>query len=105
MYLVYVTFGTIDEARALASKLASEKLAACANIFPAHEAVYEWQDAVQTSTEIAVIFKTSEVRYPSLQAAIIDGHSYDEPCVIAWPIEAGSPPFLSWVESQVKIEG
>lgn len=101
-YMVYTTFPNLDEARALAAKMVEDKLAACANIFPAHEALYEWEGEVHNDSELAVIFKTTKARYADLEAAIIKHHSYDEPCVVAWSLEAGSAPFLQWIENQTK---
>jgi hypothetical protein len=36
-------------------------------------------------------------RYPELEAAIRELHSYDEPEIVATPIVAGTPGYLDWI--------
>lgn len=98
MYSVYVTCSDHPEAERIASVAIEKRLAACANIFQAHQSLYWWNDAVQNDSEVAMMLKTSKARYKELEALIKDNHSYDVPCIIALPVHAGNPEFLEWIE-------
>lgn len=100
--IVYITCKTPEEARGIASAVIEKRLAACANILPAHISVYEWKGEVRQETETAMILKTTEGRFEALKAEILKLHSYDVPCIAAWPIKRGHAPFLEWVESSVR---
>jgi periplasmic divalent cation tolerance protein len=49
--------------------------------------------------------KTTTGRYPELEAAIRDLHSYDEPEIAATAIVAGSGGYLDWVTESVEDAG
>lgn len=101
IFIVYVTCKTPEEARAIASSAIEKRLAACANIFPAHQALYDWEGVVQNEAETAMILKTTAAAFEVLKAEILRLHSYEVPCVIGWPAEAGHEPFLDWVQNEV----
>lgn len=100
--LVYVTTPQIDLARQLAREAISHKLAACANILPQMESLYEWEGQVQKDNECVLILKTTEAHFPELQKKILQMHSYDCPCIIALPIQAGHKAFLDWIDNTFK---
>ena len=43
------TFPEIETARRIAQQLVTENLAACANIIPAVESIYRWQDKIENA--------------------------------------------------------
>ena len=98
--VVYVVFSNFEEARKIASNVVSAKLAACANIFQEHQAIYEWNGEICEASEVAVIFKTTADRYKALEREILEMHSYDEPCVLALPVQQGAENFLQWIRLQ-----
>lgn len=84
---VYAVFGSADEARTIGRIAVEERLAACVNILGPVESIYRWKNAVESATEIAAIFKTSEEAADALIARITALHSYDVPCIATWPID------------------
>jgi periplasmic divalent cation tolerance protein len=46
--------------------------------------------------------KTSRERYPQLENAIVDGHPYELPEVIAVPITGGLNEYLRWIQTCTK---
>ncbi len=100
-YLIYTTVPDIDTARRIAGEMIEKRLAACANILPAHESIYWWEGAVQNETEHVLVFKTSAEKLEALEKAFITAHPYDVPCFVALPIEKGHNPFLMWIKSQL----
>ena len=43
-------------------------------------------------------------RYQPLADFLTERHSYDEPEIVATPIVAGSPSYLSWIEEETRPE-
>lgn len=100
--LLYVTCGSEDEARAIASALVEEGLAACANILPGMRSLYRWEGAVQEEGETVLLLKTDAALAERATARAVALHSYDCPCVVALPVAAGNPAFLDWVTAETK---
>ncbi len=96
----YATFKDAEEAEKICRELVDMNLIACANILAPHTAIYSWKDAVQKTTEIAVIFKTNKSVVQDVIDFINAEHSYDVPCVVTWNIDDGNEEFLSWVDKQ-----
>jgi periplasmic divalent cation tolerance protein len=63
--------------------------------------IYRWKDAVETSDEVAAIFKTTAERAALLIPRIADLHSYEVPCITVWPIEKALEAYADWVEDSV----
>ncbi|MCP5373526.1 MAG: divalent-cation tolerance protein CutA [Hyphomicrobiales bacterium] len=98
--LIYITAASAEEALALGRALVGERLAACANVWPAITSVYRWQGAVQEDGEVALIVKTRAALVDRVSARVRDLHSYDCPCVVAVPISGGNPAFLDWIAAE-----
>ena len=100
--LVYMTAGSADEARTIGEALVAEKLAACVNLINGMTSIYRWQGTVERDTETVIIAKTTSDRIAALTERVKTLHSYECPCVVALPIEAGNEGFLNWISEQVK---
>ncbi len=100
---IYITCASSEEARKIASSLVDRRLVACANIMAPHEAVYQWKGRVETGAEVAVIMKTRAELFEQVKEAILKLHSYETPCIVALPIEAGHAPFLQWIEEETGL--
>ena len=99
--MIYVTAADGQEAKKIGRELVEARLAACANVFESMTPIFWWDGKVQEGAEAAVIVKTSEARVRDVIAKVRELHSYDCPCVVAWPISAGNPAFLNWIEGEV----
>lgn len=100
--LGYATFKNAREAQKICKALLTQKLIACANIFPAHTSLYEWKGKPVTSKEVAVLFKTQKKNEKAVIETIQSLHSYEVPCVVFWPITQGSQQFLKWIKTQTE---
>lgn len=96
--VVLCTAPDAPTAARLAETLVAERLAACVNQLAGVESVYRWQGKVERSTEVLLLIKTPSVRYPALEARLKELHPYEVPEIIALPIEAGSAPYLKWLD-------
>jgi len=95
--LVQTTCPDTDTARHLAKKLLDQKLAGCINLVDGIESHYNWEGERKSGTEVLMLIKTREALYPALEEAIVSGHPYELPEVIAVPVTAGLPGYLQWV--------
>lgn len=102
---VYMTASSAEEADRVASALVEERLAACVNILGSIRSVYRWDGAVQSDTEVALIAKTRAALFDALAARVRALHSYEVPCIVCWPIEAGNPAYLAWIAHETAGRG
>ena len=93
------TFPEIETARRIAQQLVTENLAACANIIPAVESIYRWQDKIENAQETLVFFKTTALRYAAFQDRLKSLHPYEVPEIICLRIADGLPEYLRWVSA------
>jgi periplasmic divalent cation tolerance protein len=98
--LIYVTTANRDEAVAIGRALVGERLAACANVIDGLTSIFRWQEAVQEDGETALILKTRADLVGPLTERVKTLHSYECPCVVALPIDAGNPAFLDWITEE-----
>ncbi|MES9993441.1 MAG: divalent-cation tolerance protein CutA [Candidatus Thiodiazotropha sp.] len=82
----------------LANSLLEQNLAACVNLTSPVTSVYRWQGKVEQSEEILLLIKTTEKKYPEVEAALRTLHPYELPEIIAVPLEQGLDDYLDWVE-------
>ena len=98
---VYAVFADTDEAERIGRLMVEERLAACVNILGPIRSIYRWQGAVESSAEVAAIFKTADHQAEALMTRIAALHSYDVPCVVAWRVDKLLGPYAEWVEGNV----
>jgi periplasmic divalent cation tolerance protein len=98
---LYVVFVDSDEAERIGRAMVEERLAACINILSPVRSIYRWKGAIETSEEVAAIFKTTDERAGLLIARIAALHSYDVPCITAWPVTRMLGAYADWVEDSV----
>ncbi len=97
---VFTTTNNLEEARALARSAVERNLAACVQISEI-ESFYVWKGSVQNEKEFRLLFKTTGERYPALEAAIRERHSYELPAIYALALEHTYAPYAAWIESNV----
>ena len=95
--MLYITAADEKEAEAIAATLVEERLVACVTMLPVRS-VYRWEGAVQHDTETMLFAKTRADLVERAMARIVELHSYEVPCVLVLPIEAGHRPYLDWVD-------
>ena len=102
IYFIYVTFGSLKEAKKLAGKLVKNKLAACTNIIPTIYSTYTWKNKTMVDKECSMIVKTSKSKVKSAIKFIVKKHSYDCPAVTAFPIKFAHKDFKNWIIKETK---
>ena len=98
--LVYITTPDKADALRIGRLLVEERLCACVNVLDGMTSVYHWQGAVEESSEAVLIGKTRSELVDRVIARVQELHSYDCPCVVSWPMEAGNADYLRWLRDE-----
>ncbi|CDJ59961.1 CutA1 divalent ion tolerance domain-containing protein, putative [Eimeria maxima] len=101
-----------EEAQAIAEHLVKERLAACVQIIPAIQSIYEWKGTIEArtvtphrhclqhsqvkSSEVLIIMKTQRAHTQAVVQAIKAKHSYDVPEVVFTDVVDGNADYLKW---------
>ena len=97
--VVLMTAPNVEEATRIAEMLVERKLAACVQILPPMTSIYVWKGEVERASEILLVAKSTRAKFDELEQAVRAIHSYETPEIIALPIVAGSPSYLSWLSN------
>ena len=100
--LVMTNLPDRDVAERIAASLVTEGVAACVNVLADCTSVYHWEGKLNRATEIPLLIKTTKAAYPRLQDALRKLHPYEIPELIALPVSAGLPEYLSWVVQETQ---
>ena len=100
---VSTTTASQADAQQLADLALKKCLAACVQISGPMTSQYFWQGRLETSKEWLCTFKTHERIYSELESVLLASHPYDTPEIIATPVVFGSPGYLEWLGSQIKL--
>ncbi len=100
--MVYVTASSKEEALAIGKNLLKDRLAACANVIPKILSAYWWDGDIQEDEEAVLILKTRRSLIERLTVRVNELHSYDCPCVAAWPLSDGNADYFNWIMKETK---
>ena len=95
--IVLCTFPDLDKARQIGTLLVESQLAACGNLVPQVESIYQWNGETQRDSEVLAIFKTRELLISKLEAELIELHPYDVPEFLVLPVDSGAEDYVKWV--------
>lgn len=99
--IVLTTTGSAEEAHSIAAALVERRLAACVQVLGPMTSTYRWEGTVETAEEWLCLAKTTGERYPALEQAVLELHSYDTPEILALPVANGSGAYLEWLTSSL----
>ncbi len=95
---IHWTCGSIDEARKISRYLVQEKLVASAQIIPWIEAIYMWNNQLETAQESKVVFKALKMNFEQIEKIILKNCNYEVPEILCFDIERGNLDYMKWVE-------
>lgn len=98
--IIYVTYPNESEADRISNHLITNKLVACANIFPISSA-YWWQGDIQRENEWVSIVKTTPENWEIVKTAVEEIHPYDVPCIMKMEVEANAA-YENWIRESVQ---
>ena len=100
--VIYITTGSISEAKKIGQSLVEEKLVACSNIISPIHSIYKWQGKMCDDKEAMLMMKTKKKLFKQIVKRVEELHSYDVPEIIAIPIIEGSSKYMSWIDEETK---
>jgi periplasmic divalent cation tolerance protein len=99
--IVFTTTGSKEEAQQIAHTLVERRQAACVNLVGPIESVYRWKGEVESASEWLLLVKTTDEAFVAVRDTIRELHSYELPECVAVAIEAGSEPYLHWIDENI----
>ena len=96
MRFVITTYPTRAAALAAVESALSARLAACANVVPAHSR-YWWKGRVESADEWLVLFKTVPKRVGALLRHLEENHPYDVPEVAEVDVSRAGAAYLGYL--------
>lgn len=97
---VVTTFKELAEARTAARVLVERGLVASSHISEI-ESFFIWQGTLREEKEFKLVCETRGERYPAIEFAIRELHSYELPDIHAYALEAIYAPYAEWLESRL----
>jgi periplasmic divalent cation tolerance protein len=95
--VVFSTFPDSVTAKRIALELVKARLAACVNVLPGVESIYQWKGELESSSEVLGLIKTTVAMYPALETRLKELHPYDVPEILAVPASNVHPAYAQWV--------
>ena len=83
-------------------RLVDDRLAACGQQIAAIRSIYRWDGAVHDEPEARVALHTRAGLVGRIIERADAEHPYDVPCVVALPILAANPAYVTWVHDQTR---
>lgn len=99
--IAYVTTPNDESAKKIARDVISNKLAACVNIIPNIQSIYEWEGRINEDLEYLLMIKTTTDKIDELSKYVRENHPYSVAEVISVKIENGNLPYLNWIKESV----
>ena len=100
-FLLFVTSGSEDEARAIGDAVVNQRLASAAQLDGPVESIFWWRGQVQRAMEWRCTVFTTADALDAVEDQIRSIHAYEVPQIIAVEIAAGHAPFLAWMAAEV----
>ena len=97
LVIVVTTVTSHHDAEQLASQLLHAGLAACIQIDGPVTSHYQWDGAIQSSTEYRLMIKTGNACWQDLKEQLTALHPYEEPEILMLPVSDTTEGYLNWV--------
>lgn len=98
---IFTTCGSEETALTIAAALVDQGFAACVNILPGLKSYYYYRGGTHLDEEVMLIIKTTRGQFEAVTQVISELHTYEVPEILMFPVEAGSVPFLEWIQQAV----
>ena len=102
--IIYTTIDTKNNANKLAKKLIENNLAACVNIVPIYNSIYNWDGKIQSQPEFQLIIKTDVSSKQLIENFFKLNHSYELPEFIVIDVSDGSKEYLNWMKKNLYFD-
>ncbi|MFZ0615201.1 MAG: divalent-cation tolerance protein CutA [Chthoniobacterales bacterium] len=99
--LLLTTFADEAAAATVVRSLLDEHLIACGSLIPGARSIYRWKGAIEESSEVQVILKTSSEEASRCMVRLAELHPYEVPEIIELEPASVSAPYAAWVRQSV----
>ena len=62
--------------------------------------LFHWKGELRDAAEWLIFAQVPRDGFEAFRAAAVALHPYENPCVLALPVEGGHAPFLEWVAAE-----
>jgi periplasmic divalent cation tolerance protein len=102
--ILFVITTLPDESTAaeIIRQLIEKKLTACGTILPGARSIYHWNDAIEDSTEVLVIFKIPKTAATDFESELRALHPYEVPEIAGFEAVQASQAYTAWVLASCK---
>jgi|TARA_B110000495_G_scaffold203664_1_gene228588 periplasmic divalent cation tolerance protein len=100
--MVLTTTDSQTVAESIANELVSNRHAACVQIDGPVNSIYIWEDKLESSQELRLSIKTTQIKVARIVESIKTLHNYDMPQIICIPITGGNDDYLKWVAAMTQ---
>jgi periplasmic divalent cation tolerance protein len=97
--IVFCTVPDTETGQRIARHLVEYRLAACVNLLPGIESIYQWKGEIQQDSEVLLMIKSRSADYDAMETAIRTLHPYELPEIIAVRLSNGLADYLAWVRT------
>lgn len=99
---ITVAVNSEESAHTIAEVLVEKRLAASCWVSGPITSRYWWKGAVEKAQEWVCTAKTRADLYSEVEHAIKGMHPYEEPGILAIPVEAGSQTYFEWIARETR---
>jgi periplasmic divalent cation tolerance protein len=85
-----------------ARDLVRARVVACATVTYGARAFYRWKGRDHAEPSVLLWGKTTRAKARAAVRALREGHPDQIPEILVLPIAGGHPPYLAWLENEVK---
>ena len=98
MILVFTTFAKLFDARKMARKIISKKLATCASIRKI-SSIYIWKEKLREEAEYELELKAGKKNYKKIEREILASHPYELPAIYSLEARDAEKKYKNWVKN------
>ena len=101
--VVFTTCGSEETALTIAAALVDQRLAACVSLIPRIKSYYYFDGATHMDEEVKLLIKTRCALFDKVAKLVAELHTYQVPEIMMLKVDAGSEPFLLWLEQTTEV--
>ncbi len=100
--VILCTCANDEEAGKISRHLLEKRLAACVSVLPVQKSYYWWHGAIEASSEMLLVIKSSQELLSAVESAVRGIHSYELPELLALQVAGGSADYLNWLRGNLR---
>ncbi|PIR25098.1 MAG: divalent-cation tolerance protein CutA [Deltaproteobacteria bacterium CG11_big_fil_rev_8_21_14_0_20_42_23] len=100
--LCCTTTANLKDAKKLAKRLVTKKLASCVQVIPKILSFYEWDGALQEESECLLLIKTPQYCVEEIKDLLRAEHTYEVPEFLVFEASDALEEYLGWMQEAVE---